>query len=51
MKYIHSSEALNVPEGGECDWSSLALEAQGEAPGKMYIKTHLGLAHWKKSNY
>ncbi len=45
MKYIHSSETLNVPEGGEFDCSSLALEMQQEAPGKIYDHTNLELAH------
>jgi hypothetical protein len=51
MKYIHSSETLNVPEGGECDWSSQALEIQRAAPGKIYDDIDLELAHWKKCNY
>jgi hypothetical protein len=41
MKYIHSSETLNVPEGGECDWSSLAMKIQREALDKF--KGHLQL--------
>ena len=51
MKYINSSETLNVPEGGECDWFSRALEIQEEAPGKVHEELHLKLAHWQKSNY
>jgi len=36
MKYIHSSETLNVPEGGECDCSSRAPETQKDAPAKVH---------------
>jgi hypothetical protein len=36
MKYIHSSETLNIPEGGECHCFPKSLEMQREAPGEIH---------------
>jgi hypothetical protein len=46
MKYIHSSETLNVPEGGECHCFPESMET-GEKRWTKFITKDFELAHWE----
>jgi hypothetical protein len=45
MKYIHSSETLNIPEGGECDYFPESPKIQREALSEIYDDLHFERAH------